>query len=122
MVENPTSNTTERALPQALEVERAVLGAMLIDNMAINRVVEVLGDETAFYHTPHRRVYAAIQSVSERGDPVDQVTLTEELLRRGQLDDVGGAVFIAELASEMATAANAEYHAQIVLTRRRGDG
>jgi replicative DNA helicase len=117
MVENPTSNTAERALPQALEVERAVLGAMLIDNMAINRVVEVLGDETAFYHTPHRRVYAAIQKLSERGEPVDQVTLTEELVRRGQLDDVGGAVLIAELASEMATAANAEYHAQIVLEK-----
>ncbi|MYF16895.1 MAG: replicative DNA helicase [Gemmatimonadetes bacterium] len=115
--QNPTLNTAERALPQALEVERAVLGAMLIDNMAINRVVEVLGDETAFYHTPHRKVYAAIQSVSERGEPVDQVTLTAELVRRGQLDDVGGAVFIAELASEMATAANAEYHAQIVLEK-----
>lgn len=117
MVENPTSNTAERALPQALEVERAVLGAMLIDNMAINRVVEVLGDETAFYHTPHRKIYAAIQKLSERGEPVDQVTLTEELVRRGQLDDVGGAVLIAELASEMATAANAEYHAQIVLEK-----
>ncbi len=117
MTENPTSNTAERALPQALEVERAVLGAMLIDNMAINRVVEVLGDETAFYHTPHRKVYAAIQKLSERGEPVDQVTLTEELVRRGQLDDVGGAVLIAELASEMATAANAEYHAQIVLEK-----
>ena len=115
--QNPTLNTAERALPQALEVERAVLGAMLIDNMAINRAVEVLGDETAFYHTPHRKVYAAIQKLSERGEPVDQVTLTEELLRRGQLDDVGGAVFIAELASEMATAANAEYHAQIVLEK-----
>ena len=117
MVENPTLNTAERAMPQALEVERAVLGAMLIDNMAINRVVEVLGDETAFYHTPHRKVYAAIQKLSERGEPVDQVTLTEELVRRGQLDDVGGAVLIAELASEMATAANAEYHAQIVLEK-----
>ena len=115
--QNPTSNTVERALPQALEVERAVLGAMLIDNMAINRVVEVLGDETAFYHTPHRRIYAAIQKMSERGEPIDQVTLTEELVRRGQLDDVGGAVLIAELASEMATAANAEYHAQIVLEK-----
>ncbi len=115
--QNPTLNTAERAIPQALEVERAVLGAMLIDNMAINRVVEVLGDETAFYHTPHRKVYAAIQKLSERGEPVDQVTLTAELVRRGQLDDVGGAVFIAELASEMATAANAEYHAQIVLEK-----
>ncbi len=115
--QNPTLNTAERALPQALEVERAVLGAMLIDNMSINRVVEVLGDETAFYHTPHRKVYAAIQKLSERGEPVDQVTLTEELVRRGQLDDVGGAILIAELASEMATAANAEYHAQIVLEK-----
>ena len=116
-MQNPTSNTAERTQPQALEVERAVLGAMLIDNLAINRVVEVLGDETAFYHTPHRKIYAAIQKLSERGDPVDQVTLTEELVRRGQLDDVGGAVLIAELASEMATAANAEYHAQIVLEK-----
>ena len=115
--QNPTSNTAERALPQALEVERAVLGALLIDNMAINRVVEVLGNETAFYHTPHRKVYAAIQKMSECGEPVDQVTLTAELARRGQLDDVGGAVLIAELASEMATAANAEYHAQIVLEK-----
>ena len=115
--QNPTLNTAERALPQVLEVERAVLGAMLIDNMSINRVVEVLGDETAFYHTPHRKVYAAIQKLSERGEPVDQVTLTEELVRKGQLDDVGGAILIAELASEMATAANAEYHAQIVLEK-----
>ncbi len=115
--QNSTLNTAERALPQALEVERAVLGAMLIDNMAINRVVEVLGDETAFYHTPHRKIYAAIQKLSERGEPVDQVTLTAELLRRGQLEDIGGAVLIAELASEMATAANAEYHAQIVLEK-----
>ena len=114
---NATSNAVERALPQAVDVERAVLGAMLIDNMAINRVTEVLGDETAFYHTPHRRVYAAIQKLSERGEPVDQVTLAEALLRRGQLDDVGGPVFIAELAGEMATAANAEYHAQIVLEK-----
>ena len=114
---NATSSTVERALPQAVDVERAVLGAMLIDNMAINRVTEVLGDETAFYHTPHRRVYAAIQKLSEQGEPVDQVTLSQALLRRGQLDEVGGPVFIAELAGDMATAANAEYHAQIVLEK-----
>ena len=115
--ENPTMNSADRTLPQAPDVERAVLGAMLIDNMAINRVVEVLGDETAFYNTPHRKVYGAIQKLSERGDPIDQVTLAEELLRRGQLNDVGGPAFIAELASEMATAANAEYHAHIVLEK-----
>lgn len=115
----PSSNasTVDRAQPQALDVERAVLGAMLIDNLAINRVIEVLGDETAFYHTPHRKIYACIHRLSERGEPVDQVTLTEELSRRGQLDEVGGAAFVAELAGEMATATNVEYHANIVLEK-----
>jgi len=119
--ERPTSSSNtsavDRAQPQALDVERAVLGAMLIDNLAINRVIEVLGDETAFYHTPHRKIYACIHRLSERGEPVDQVTLTEELSRRGQLDEVGGAAFIAELAGEMATATNVEYHANIVLEK-----
>ena len=114
----PTAhNPVDRALPQAIDVERAVLGAMLIDNLAINRVVEVLGDETAFYHVPHRKIYAAIQKLADRGEPIDQVILTEELTRKGQLGDVGGAVFIAGLAAEMATAAHVEYHAHIVLER-----
>jgi len=111
------NSAVDRARPQALDVERAVLGAMLIDNLAINRVVEVLGDETAFYHTPHRKIYACIHRLSERGEPIDQVTLTQELSRRGQLDEVGGPAFIAELTGEMATAANVEYHANIVLEK-----
>jgi len=119
--ERPTSQpqptSVDRPQPQATDVERAVLGAMLIDNLAINRVVEVLGDETAFYHTPHRKIYACIHRLSERGEPIDQVTLTEELARRGQLDEVGGPAFIAELAGEMATASNVEYHAHIVLEK-----
>lgn len=119
--ERPTASSdtsaVDRVQPQALDVERAVLGAMLIDNLAINRVIEVLGDETALYHTPHRKIYACIHRLSERGEPVDQVTLTEELSRRGQLDEVGGPAFIAELAGEMATASNVEYHANIVLEK-----
>lgn len=119
--ERPTASAeksaVDRAQPQALDVERAVLGAMLIDNLAINRVIEVLGDETALYHTPHRKIYACIHRLSERGEPIDQVTLTEELSRRGQLDEVGGPAFIAELAGEMATASNVEYHANIVLEK-----
>lgn len=113
----PDRNAVDRPLPQAVEVERAVLGAMLIDAMAINRVVEVLGDETALYYAPHRKIYAALQKLSERGEPIDQVTLTEELHRRGQLDQVGGPAFIAELAAEMATSAHVEYHAHIVLEK-----
>ena len=108
---------TDRVQPQAPDVERAVLGAMLIDNGSISRVVEVLGDETAFYNTSHRRIYMALLSLDDRGEPADQVTVTEELARRGHLEDVGGPVEIAGLAGEMATAANAEYHAKIVLDR-----
>jgi len=110
-------SAVDRARPSALDVERAVLGAMLIDNFAINRVMAVLGDETAFYHTPHRKIYACIYRLSERGKPIDQVTLTEELSRRSELDEVGGPAFIAELAGEMATATNVEYHANIVLEK-----
>jgi len=107
----------DRVQPQAVDVERAVLGAMLVDNTAINRVVEALVGETAFYHTVHRKIYVAILALYDRGEPADQVTVMEELSRRGNLEDVGGAVAIAELAGEMATAANAEYHARIVLDR-----
>ena len=90
---------------------------MFIDNAAISRVIEVLGDETAFYHTANRRVYAALLALTERGLPVDEVTVAEELKRRGQFEDVGGYAYVAGLGGEMATGANAEYHARIVLER-----
>ncbi|MDE3257456.1 MAG: replicative DNA helicase [Gemmatimonadota bacterium] len=119
MASQPSSAQTpvDRPQPQALEVERAVLGAMFIDNAAISRVIEVLGDETAFYHTSNRRVYAAVLALSERGLPVDEVTVAEELKRRGQFEDVGGYAYVAGLGGEMATGANAEFHARIVLER-----
>ncbi|MDE2888069.1 MAG: replicative DNA helicase [Gemmatimonadota bacterium] len=119
MASQPSSAQTpvDRPQPQALEVERAVLGAMFIDNAAISRVIEVLGDETAFYHTANRRVYAAVLALTERGLPVDEVTVAEELKRRGQFEDVGGYAFVASLGGEMATGANAEFHARIVLER-----
>ena len=98
-------------------MERAVLGAMFIDNAAISRVIEVLGDETAFYHSANRRVYAAVLALYERGLPVDEVTVAEELKRRGQFEDVGGYAYVAGLGGEMATGANAEYHARIVRER-----
>ncbi|MCE2439354.1 MAG: replicative DNA helicase [Candidatus Latescibacteria bacterium] len=119
MASQPSSAQTpvDRPRPQALEVERAVLGAMFIDNAAVSRVIEVLGDETAFYHTANRRVYAAVLALTERGLPVDEVTVAEELKRRGQFEDVGGYPYVASLGGEMATSANAEYHARIVLER-----
>jgi replicative DNA helicase len=105
--------------PQAVEVEQAVLGAMMLEQRAIVRAVEIL-DESCFYHAPHSRIFAAMIELFERGTAVDQLTLTEELKRRGQLDDVGGVVYLAKLGSEVATAANIDFHARIVLEKALG--
>lgn len=106
----------DRMPPQALEVEKAVLGAMLIDGRAVGRAIELL-DEEAFYHRAHGRIYAAMISLYERNDAVDQLTVSEELKRRGQLDEVGGVVYLTELAGGVASAANVEHHAKIVVER-----
>ena len=85
--------TVDRVQPQAVEVERAVLGAMMIDNGVIPRVVEILGDESAFYQPAHRRVYAALLSLFDQGRPADQVIVVEELVKRGAGWDVRSAGF-----------------------------
>ena len=109
----------ERMPPQAVEVEQAVLGAMIIDQRAIGRAIETL-DESCFYHAPNGTIYQAIVSLFERGEAVDQLTLAEELKRREKLDEVGGVVYLVKLASEVATGANIDYHARIVLEKALG--
>ncbi len=99
--------------PQNLEAEESVLGGVLLDNHACNLVLPILRAEH-FYREAHRRIYAAMIDLNERGAPVDIITLTEALRQRGHLQDVGGATFIAELANRVPTAANAEHYARIV--------
>jgi replicative DNA helicase len=99
--------------PQNLEAEESVLGGVLLDNHACNLVLPILRAEH-FYRDAHRKIYATIVDLNERGSPVDIVTLTEALRQRGQLQNVGGATFIAELANRVPTAANAEHYARIV--------
>jgi replicative DNA helicase len=86
---------------------------MLIEREAIPQAIEVLPPE-AFYANKHQKIYAAILSLFERGNPVDLVTLTEELKRRDQLEDVGGSYYLTELTTQVASAANVEYHARII--------
>lgn len=119
MTQGPPSTDSqriERMPPQAVEVEQAVLGAMMIEQRAIGRAFEFL-DESCFYHAPHAQIFNAILALYERGEGVDQLTLSEELKRRDQLDAVGGVVYLAKLATEVATAANIDYHAKIVLDK-----
>ncbi len=102
-----------RVPPQAIEVEQSVLGAMLIEKTAIPRAIEILAPD-AFYQTKHEIIYSSILSLFERGNPVDLITLNEELKRRGTLEEIGGAYYLTELTTRVDTAANIEYHARII--------
>lgn len=106
----------DRVPPQAAQAEVAVLGAMMLDQMAIGAVAEIL-DESAFYRPAHRKVFTAIIDLFSRDEAVDLVTLTQELKKRKQLDDIGGAAYLSTLLGSVATTANVRYHAKIVLEK-----
>ncbi|ADG83801.1 replicative DNA helicase [Thermincola potens] len=103
----------EKIPPQNLDAEQSVLGAMLIDKESIIKVSEILRPED-FYRDAHKHIYEAMLDLSERNEAVDLITLTEELRQRGFLDQVGGAAYVAGLATMVPTAANVEYYARIV--------
>jgi replicative DNA helicase len=105
-----------RIPPQAVDVEKAVLGAMLIEKEAVSKVLEFL-DAASFYSPLHQKLFRGMMSLFEKEEPIDAVTLVEELRRRGELDAVEDPVYITELTSNITTAANVEYHARIVLEK-----
>jgi replicative DNA helicase len=102
-----------RIPPQAVDVEQSVLGAMLIEREAIPRAIEILRED-AFYDGRHRRIFSGMSTLFERGEPVDVITLTEEMRRRDEIDAVGGPYYLTELTTKVASAANVEYHARII--------
>jgi replicative DNA helicase len=99
--------------PQNLEAESSVLGGILLENDAINIVLELLRPED-FYRESHRKVFRAIIELTDRSEPVDLITLSEFLKSRGELDAVGGSAYLASLADFVPTAANIAYYARIV--------
>jgi len=104
---------SDRVPPQSKDAEQSVLGSMIIDKEAIFAAAELLTDED-FYSTAHQKIFAGIIGLSERGEPVDIVTLSEELQRRQCLDEIGGRTYLVSLANSVPTAANVRYHSQIV--------
>ncbi len=106
----------DRIPPQSIEAEVAVLGAMMLDKDAIARTIELI-DETCFYNPNHGKVFGAIVSLYDRNEAVDLITLTEELRRGGELENIGGASYLETLLSSVATSANVEHHARIVLEK-----
>lgn len=105
-----------RVPPQAVDIEASVLGAMLIEKEAISKAVETL-QEDAFYKPAHAAIFRAMIALFDRSEPVDLITLTEELRRRGDLDRIGGEVYLTQLTSNVTSAANVEFHAHIVLEK-----
>jgi replicative DNA helicase len=106
-----------RIPPQSIEAEQSVLGAMLIDSKAVGTCLELIKDEDSFYREGHRKIFRAITAIHDRAEPVDLVTLGDELRKKGELEQVGGASYLASLLEQVATAANAEYYCRIVLER-----
>ncbi|HQZ39721.1 MAG TPA: replicative DNA helicase [Vicinamibacterales bacterium] len=102
-----------RMLPHNLEAERSVLGAILIDNDTFNVAAAVVTPQS-FFRDAHRRIFARMVDLSERSQPIDLVTLNEELERAGDLEEVGGPAYIASLLDGVPRSTNVEYYAQIV--------
>lgn len=99
--------------PRAIEFEEAVLGALMIEKDAYSLVSEILKPQS-FYEIKHQKIYHAIQNLSIAQNPVDIITVTEELRKQGDLELVGGPFYITQLSSKVVSSANIEYHARII--------
>lgn len=99
--------------PQALDLEEAVLGAIMIEKDAIIAVMDIIRPDS-FYKDGHQKIFKAVLDLSQALQPIDILTVTEELRKRNELDLVGGPFYITQLASKVSSAAHIEYHARIV--------
>src|SRR5579863_5785940 len=108
----PTDSTLEKPLPNNLDAERSVLGAVILDNNALNAAIENLKPED-FFLDQHRRVFTQMIALGESQQAIDLITLTEELHRRGDLE-AAGAPYLASLADGMPRVSNIEHYARIV--------
>jgi replicative DNA helicase len=105
-----------RVPPQAIDLEEAVLGAMMLEQNALTNVVDILKPDV-FYKEAHQKIFNAIHQLFSDSEPVDILTVTQKLQKNGDLDSVGGAYYISQLTNRIASAANVEFHARIVLQK-----
>ncbi len=102
--------------PQARELEEAVLGAILIEKDAISYVSDILKTDS-FYLDAHATIFNAIQYLFGNSQPIDILTVAEELRKTGKLEAIGGAYYLSELTNKVASSANVEYHARIIIQK-----
>ncbi|MEZ4901529.1 MAG: replicative DNA helicase [Spirosomataceae bacterium] len=120
---NPRVNNSNRWLesgvsmgklpPQAIELEEAVLGALMIEKDALNAVIDILKADS-FYKEAHQRIYHAIITLFTKSEPIDLLTVTTQLRQLGELEIVGGAQYVTGLTTKINSAANIEFHARVV--------
>jgi replicative DNA helicase len=99
--------------PQATDLEEAVLGAMMLEKNAVNEAIEILKTES-FYKEAHQRIFSAILRLFTNSEPVDILTVTNELRSAGELDLCGGPFYVSQLTNKVASAANIQFHARII--------
>ncbi len=109
-------NEHGKVQPQATDLEEAVLGAMMLEKDAVSAVIDILSP-AVFYKESHQKIMGAISSLFAKSEPVDILTVTNELKSLGDLEIVGGPYYITMLTSRIASAANVEYHARIILQK-----
>ena len=102
--------------PQAIELEEAVLGALMLDNEALSDTIDILKPEY-FYKMEHQKIFDAIIVLFNESKPVDILTVIEELKKLGELESIGGAFYITQLTNNVASSANTEYHARIIVEK-----
>jgi replicative DNA helicase len=113
---NPPSSGLGKLPPQALDLEQAVLGALMLEKDALSSVIDILKPEV-FYEERHQKIFESIRVLFERTSPVDILTVTAQLRQQGELEIIGGAYYITELTNRVASAANIEYHARIIIQK-----
>jgi replicative DNA helicase len=99
--------------PQNLDAEQSVLGAILIDNNALTRTLEII-DPDDFYKLSHRKIFLAMTELFDRNEPIDLITLTDQLKKDNELEAVGGIAYLSSMVNMVPTAANVKYHSHIV--------
>jgi replicative DNA helicase len=116
---NPTqpSEIYGKMPPQAKEIEESVLGAILLDKDAFASVMEILNKDS-FYVQSHQAIYAAMEQLFEDSKPIDIITVTEQLKSNGEINLVGGPIYIMDLSNRVASSANIEYHARILAQKQ----
>ena len=102
-----------KLMPQSIEAEEAVLGAVLVNPLSLGRIVETLKPES-FYKPAHRTIYTACLELFKKNDPIDIVTVSQYLLDKDELEGAGGRSYINDLAMNVVTTANIEYYAKII--------